>query len=232
MHCVVFAVGVVVPNQRAGTGCSLMIRDRGVAEQLCTLVGASLPDLRFPRLFTIPGHRLPAPCHTHHCHSRLLSQALLWSRRKICTGFESYFLPSWHLRSEKILRCLPKQASGGYSLLSSGVGGWGPEGARSERRQSLFGYWLKGAGATTHRKKDELMTAKWKDSYLGNSGFLCKTGGGYVIVPHVHIQQQGFQMKKLFCIHTGSGRRRGCSLIKRGGAGAEKATLALAAEPK
>ena len=78
VHCVVFAVGVVVPNQRAGTGCSLMIRDTGgLAEQLCTLVGASLPDLRFPRLFMIPGHCLSAPCHTRHRHSRLLSQALL-----------------------------------------------------------------------------------------------------------------------------------------------------------
>lgn len=123
-------------------------------------------------------------------------------------------LDIWGLKRS---RCLPKQASGGYSLLSSGAGGWGPEGGPSERRHSLFGYWLKGAGATTHRKKDELMAAKWKDSYLGNSGFLCKTGGGNVIVPHVHIQQQGFQMKKLFCIHTGSGRGRGCSLIKKGG---------------
>lgn len=48
----VFAVGVVVPHQRAGTGCSLTIRDReGVVEQLCTFVGASLPILRVPRLF-------------------------------------------------------------------------------------------------------------------------------------------------------------------------------------
>ena len=64
----VFATGVV-PHQGAGTGCSLIIRDRGgVVEQLCTLVGASLPVLRLPRLFkfTIPGHGLSAPCHTHH----------------------------------------------------------------------------------------------------------------------------------------------------------------------
>lgn len=55
----VSAKGVVVPNQRAGTGCSLMIRDReGVVEQLCTVAGASLPVCRFPRLFKfmILGH--------------------------------------------------------------------------------------------------------------------------------------------------------------------------------
>lgn len=47
--CVVCAVGVAVPNQRAGTGCSLMIRDRGgVAEQPCALWVPHSSALDFP----------------------------------------------------------------------------------------------------------------------------------------------------------------------------------------
>lgn len=66
----VSAVGVVVSKQKAGTGCSLTIEDRGgVVAQLCAFVRALLPVLRFPRLFKflILGHCLsPAPRHTHH----------------------------------------------------------------------------------------------------------------------------------------------------------------------
>lgn len=63
-----FCCGHVL-NQRAGTGCSLMIRGRwGVVEQLCTFVGPSLPVPRFPRLFKfmILGHCGPTPYHAHH----------------------------------------------------------------------------------------------------------------------------------------------------------------------
>lgn len=141
---------------RAGTGCSLMITDRRVVEQLCIFVGPSLLVLRFTRLFNfkILGHCWSAPCHTHHTIQGFFPRVCFKASGRFFRGLRSYFLPFWHLRPEKNLGCLPRQASGGCSLLSSGAGAGG---CPRECRQSLFG--------VTQRSWEPQCTGKRKSSW-------------------------------------------------------------------